>query len=279
MKGKTDVKRHQDNWAEGKKRDHKYNTYLSSIESNLYNNELTNEAQNEFESADGSELIDKKYPAKIKALHSSSALAYNVFEYWRHRKKDSLVKAMDLNSEINSLRLEKKLNTGISTPNIDVFLKLSDGTSLSIESKFCEWMDTKNNNIKDRYFLKKGEQVSRWFDAELPNCQRLAEDIQGNKVTFKRLDAAQLLKHALGVAKSELKGSKLLYLYYDLDNASRIHKEHVKDIERFEEAVKGELNFRVMSYQDLFKAFTESGSNLDFDYLEYLRKRYFRNVA
>ncbi len=279
MKSKTAVEKRQEKWANNErlKRDDYYSKYTKEIEDNLYKNRLSKEAEFEFKQADGSELTDGKYPAKIKALHSSSALAYNVFEYWRKREKTSLNKALGIQNEINTLQLEKVLSTGISKPNIDVFLSLNNGTSISIESKFCEWMDSKKDkSFKERYFSENNKQLTRWSDAGLLNCQKMANQIQAGRLNFIRLDATQLLKHALGIAKSLDNDSELLYLYYDLeDQNSRIGNNHRDEIKIFTDLIEGELKFRTMSYQKLFRELKKSDSEIDKDYLDYLEARYF----
>ena len=281
MKTKTDVIRKQLEWADSHEeqllRDEKYIQYTKEIEGNLFRNNLGKEAKSEFENADGSELKDGRYPAKIKALYSSSALGYNVFEYWRKRDKSILANALGIEDEITYLTLEKKLETGISTPNIDIFLWLKNGKSVAIESKFCEWMDSKKNKkFKERYFTENGKQVTRWKDAGLPNCQLIANEIQFNGLNFTRLDATQLLKHALGIEYTKNIDAQLIYLYYDLkDENSRIRNEHSKELKMFTAKINKELNFKAISYQKLFESMMENRSKLNREYRDYLIERYF----
>tara|TARA_R110001599_G_scaffold150929_4_gene335462 strand:- start:93455 stop:94291 length:837 start_codon:yes stop_codon:yes gene_type:complete len=278
MNGKTAVIKQQLRWAALKEKFDGYENYLATNEDNLYANRLTKEAKSEFELADGSELVDKKKPAKIKALHSSSALAYNFFEYWRNKDKAILAKALGIDKKIISLRLEKKLNTGISTPNIDVYLELENETSVSIECKFCEWMDTKKNIFKSRYFIDNKTELKRWKNAGLPLTQSLADRIN-KQDEFIRLDAAQLLKHALGIANSEKENSQLIYVYFDLEQNCRIRKEHEKDIALFSKGVDPKLIFRAISYQSLFDVLARNGGEIEESYLKYLGSRYFSHVT
>lgn len=279
MKSKSAVIRNQERWAKQNEieRDEHYSKYSKEIGDNLFKKSLSKESESEFKKADGSELTDGLYPAKIKALYSSSALAYNVFEYWRNREKSVLAQALNIKTQVSTLRLEKVLTTGISKPNIDVFLTLSDGTSISIESKFCEWMDSKKEKrFKERYFSENNKQFDRWYDAGLPNCQRMADQIQAGRLNFSRLDATQLLKHALGIANTLDKDSQLLYIYYDLkDQSSRIGNNHRDEIKKFNDLIGDELRFKTMSYQKLYRGLKKLSSHIDNDYLNYLESRYF----
>ena len=73
----------------------------------------------------------------------------------------------------------------------------------------------------------------RWSAFGLNRCQDLAAGI-GKGVTFHRLGAGQLLKHALGLARvfGVREPVKLLYLWFDTgcDQA----KEHREEIDRFQ---------------------------------------------
>src|SRR4051812_48580589 len=55
---------------------------------------LSDETFREFLAADGNEFGTGEGRPKIAALHSSSALAVNVFDYWRHRDKSPLAVAL-----------------------------------------------------------------------------------------------------------------------------------------------------------------------------------------
>jgi hypothetical protein len=59
---------------------------------------LSDESLAEFDGANGGELGKKGERGKIQALHSSSALAVNAFEFQRERDKSALASAMGLSS-------------------------------------------------------------------------------------------------------------------------------------------------------------------------------------
>ena len=104
-----------------------------------------------FEEGGGGELKDGWRPAKMKALHSSSALAVNFFDYWTTRDKASLLKAMGIDGDsAESLCFEAKFPTSLSgqPPNLYVATKLCSGNTIGIESKFTEWMTKKTKATK-----------------------------------------------------------------------------------------------------------------------------------
>ena len=69
-----------------------------------------------------------------------------------------------------------------------------------------------------------------WTRLNLPKCQHLAEQIAEGQIHFVYLDAAQLLKHALGVRRVE---GKLLLLWYDVDAPEgRAYEEEIREVRR-----------------------------------------------
>src|SRR5438309_8302770 len=86
--------------------------YLSTVTANL-RAALSPQARQAFERGDGGELKDRaSRPAKMRALHSSSALAVNVFDYWTTSDPAPLGGALDLGLEVRSLRFEAQFPTG-----------------------------------------------------------------------------------------------------------------------------------------------------------------------
>ncbi|MEX2437879.1 MAG: hypothetical protein WD449_01350, partial [Candidatus Babeliales bacterium] len=230
----------------------------------------------EYLKADGSELVDKaNRKAKMKAVHSSSALVCNFFEYWRDKNKKPLTKSIGLNPEIKLLSFEQKFSMGMqgTMPNLDIFFLLEDGSPIAIESKFTEWMDKSESSFVNSYFANG---VKRWDRAGLPKCQLFAEHIYTEKQRKGYFNEAQLLKHALGVANKLGNQATLKYLYYDLDETSEVGKMHKQEIQNFKDSIEGELNFEAITYQEVFQKlekFEKSGKHSD--YLKYLKNRYF----
>ena len=99
---------------------------------------LTPRTRADFEAADGNEFGATRKRAKIAALHSSSALAVNVFDYWTVRNAAPLAAALNLAYPIADIRFERKFPTGVGSraPNLDVVIAGPDRQLLAVESKF-----------------------------------------------------------------------------------------------------------------------------------------------
>ena len=96
--------------------------------------------------------------------------------------------------------------------------------------------------------------------------------MRSRAVSFKYLDAAQLLKHALGLAVCLGERFRLYYTYFDADcPAGDIHR---KEIAQFANAVDETLGFRAISYQALYRKFEQNKLGSD-AYRAYLFSRYF----
>jgi hypothetical protein len=227
------------------------------------------------ELARGSELEPGNLrPARMWSLCSSAALVANFFAPWRECPNRPLLQSLDLKGADARVSFEEPLSTGLEgdPPTADVALRLDTGALIAIESKFCEWLVRRPRNkavFKPKYFPI---DVPVWANAGLPRCQALAEDIEGGRERFKLLNAAQLLKHALGLAISAPRESELMYLYYHWP--CREAGLHAAEVVRFAARVAGDLRFRAMTYQAAFDSLC-AAAGVDADYLEYLRARYF----
>jgi len=172
------------------------------------------------------------------------------------------------------LEFEVPLPTGLpgDPPTVDVALHRPDGRRVAIESKFAEWLTPRPRGkrvFKDKYFAQ-GQRV--WEAAGLPRCQALADELQGWHERPRYLNAAQLLKHALGLAVNGLRTSTLVYLYYD--RPGREAATHRAELNLVAARLGGEVDLRVATYQSLFDAL-RTFPELDRDYLDYLAGRYF----
>src|SRR5207245_1506609 len=89
-----------------------------------------------------------------------------------------------------------------------------------------------------------------WAQRGLHAAQEMAESLQAGQTVFTHLDAAQLLKHCLGLSHSARKWT-LTYLWYDVggDEGSA----HRSEVSRFTGAVKADgAGVAALTYQDFF---------------------------
>ena len=247
--------------------------YVPQAEDNLWQ-PLSGSALQAFERGAGKELS-----GHMKALHSSSALAVNFFDYWTCRDKTPLLSALGIEPVDGcSLDFEAQFRTGLggTPPHTDV--ALTDGSHFvhAIEAKFTEHLkhsSTGKSDFKSSYFPKSRK---LWDERGLSACQKLAEDLSDGRHRFEYLDPWQLLKHALGLATQKGDQFSLYYIYYDWFGEELV--AHRREIDLFEERVGCEVRFRVLTYQQVFKRFGDS-QQAGVDYLNYLKSRYFPPVS
>jgi hypothetical protein len=277
MTSKRDVLARQVQWAglNGLTPDAK--GYLAGYEVNLFR-PLSAPAISCFQSASGNELLgSSSRPAKMSALHSSSALAVNVFDYWSEQP-DVVLAALELPTGAVSMKFEAQFPTGLdgNPPNLDVAIRWADGTWLGIESKFTEWLTPKapgKELFRSKYFPDAG---ALWRDRGLAKCQELAADLNSGRVAYRYLDAPQLLKHALGLAASAHPFA-LLYIYYDVPGTAGY--AHRAEAEGFAEHIAGDFPFHIRRYQAVFQRLAAIARPADQAYIEYLAARYFPEAS
>lgn len=279
MSSLSAVREQQRAWALGSGLDVDSRGYLASVEANL-RDPLSAAARAAFDNGSGSELRDgPSRPAKMKALHSSSALAVNVFDYWSERHTAPLMAALDLPDAAGPPMFEAQFPTGLpgNPPNLDLAIKLQSGAVVGFESKFTEWLTPKDPNkehFKPKYFPSS---EGLWSRRALPACQTLVARIHAGTEVFRYVDAPQLLKHALGLATQCADRFSLYYVYFDFPCAeSALHRA---EVDRFSALVGPELRFQALSYQELLRRLELSSGAVDKGYLDYLRERYGRQNA
>ena len=208
----------------------------------------------------------------MQALHSSSALAYNVFEYWRQREdREELRVALDLPTPIKAIAFEGKFATGLGAPaHVDVILEVGEGL-VAVESKFLEPFNSRKpyNTFSTNYFHPG---VGRWTSVGLPRCQTFAEEVHRAEEEFRWLDVPQLLKHALGLWRMGRPGVSLWYLFVEIEGDGG--EQHQQELDLFQERVGAELGFRALSYNQLISRLHERGNPAHAEYVAYLASRY-----
>jgi hypothetical protein len=272
---RKDLERQQRRWAESAGVEHDARGFVHDFAANL---RVPMSAATRAAFARGSELTPRgRQPARIAALHSSAALVANVFDQWSARDATPLVAALGLGVDAATLAFEEPLATGVEgdPPTSDVVLRCASGRLVAIESKFGEWLVRRGSNradLKPKYFPY-GRGL--WRDAGLPRCQALAEGLRSGSERFRHLHVAQLLKHALGLARAARGARELRYLYYEWPHGPAA--THRAELERFAGSVGAEISFSASTYQDLYRALA-ADTAVDRGYVDYLRARYFRAV-
>lgn len=224
--------------------------YVSTVEENLINQfDNWSEITTELENGNGNELH-----GKFRAVHSSTALCVNNFAPFKHRK-DSF--SFLGHSDFSEATFEKKLSTGISTPNLDFYLQ-NVLTTIGIESKFIETIDKKLPHINlDKYLDRK----------ELYYLPQGFSDILRHYIDSKEkmhLDVAQLIKHSIGlINKSRCKNNEpnrtpvLVYLYWLPTNWSNVQLflDHEAEIKEFQKQIRSFIQFVPMSYLEFWEQY------------------------
>jgi Opioid growth factor receptor (OGFr) conserved region len=194
-----------------------------------------------------------------------------IFDYWQGPALAPVVEAPQITEQANEIALEQKFSTGLrgNPPNLDVVFRRKEtgGHVPAIESKFTEPYDERDHaGFASSYFEYRG-----LWDG-LPLCRDLADLINGAE-QFTCLNAAQLLKHILGLYRNHKQhGFTLLYLWYDVRGSDAAETQR-KEIEKFRQIVSREVSFRSMTHQELFARLLPYIRATD--YAEYLSSRYY----
>jgi hypothetical protein len=267
------IQARQTTWAKSRSIELERPGYVRKLSENLFQ-PLSKDTEERFRKAQGQELEPRSegIPPKMHALESSSALLCNVFDYWRAKNPKEIGRALGILEDVVEVEFEAEFSTGLkgTPPTLDMALTDRTDAIWGVEAKFCEPYRPKPKRppFSNTYFP---EREGLWARRGLPNCQKLAEDLNQGKVTFERLDVPQLLKHALGLW-SQPKKAHLIYLWYEEQGpeAEQIHR----DLDLFTQKVDPQLDFRAITYQQVFEALRKS-KGADAKYIEYLSDRYF----
>ena len=213
----------------------------------------------------------KELEGKFRAAHSSSALAVNNFAPFKRRPGSLSLAGI---AGLGMLQFERKCPTGLegTPPNLDLVIE-SDNSVVGVESKCTEFLCRHMAKFRPAYpeRIRDERRSGPWF-AEM---MRLIDD----PTNYAWLDAAQLVKHAFGLARTfHGRRTILLYLFWEPTNASSfsIFDEHRQEISNFSGRVAGGFpEFRAMSYRELWRDW-ESGQPPDWlrAHLQRLRARY-----
>lgn len=204
---------------------------------------------------------------RISAPHSSTALAVNMFDWWRGRDLAPLSAALGVSLD-RLTGFERQHGFGLNRPaQLDVEFVSGDGTVIGVEVKLREPYGQVSNPFADKYF----ETPGLWEG--LPNLERLAQTIRlGDDLPFDTLHAAQLIKHATGLRHSHGDGFTLVYLRHRL--AGPLGDAHAREVERFAAAAQSDLTFVAVTVGHLLDRF-EPGPDSQ-AWFDYMTARYLR---
>jgi hypothetical protein len=227
----------------------------------------TDDFEADLQAGDGNEL-----QSKFRAAHSSSGLAVNCFAPFRNRTADLTLPGQ---GPFDALQFEQKCPTGLRggrAPNLDVLLT-GPTRVVGIESKLTEFLARHRAAFSPAYAdqIRDDRREQGYFREML----RLVDTPD----SYVWLDAAQLIKHAFGLARCfRDRHVTLLYLYWEPanPNTSPEFSAHRQDIASFAERVAGSTpEFRAMSYPELWRTWDAVGPpDWLAQHLEALRDRY-----
>ena len=221
------------------------NDRVAKIEDNLLPGIDRSQFESDLRSGAGGELEDK-----LRAPFSSSALAVNHFA--RFKGEETQLHISDLGGfQRNTLKFEARCPTGLRgiPPHLDV-LTTAPTHVLAIESKCTEHLGCKIAKFSHSYerLLRNDRQSQPWLSEMMA--------IRAGHREYRYLDAAQLIKHAFGLAHCYTNQRvTLLYLFWEPKNADSIEEftAHRRELEAFESIVAGGApRFQSMSYRQLW---------------------------
>lgn len=254
--------------------------YAPELNQNLFE-PLETSVHESFLKGDGNEIVGSvDSPAKMQAIHSSSALSVNIFQYWQKINQVPVIaaacglcrKGNPLSQKIvfeDKYSIDNKFQF---SPNIDVVFWNSESSKFrrfAVECKFSEaYGSRRHSGLRPEYISL----VHLWEDT--PNVYDLAKSICPNDTKFIYLHVAQLIKHILGLKMEFGKDRfRLLYLWYDvLGKEGAIHRE---EIEAFSEVVRSDsVKFHALSYQELILKLSNEYRTGHSKYIKYISDRY-----
>lgn len=254
-------------------------TYTPTLDGNLFQ-PLLPEVLDSFSAGDGGELGNSKIPGKMQAVHSSSALGVNIFQYWKSISQVPVIaaacglcrKGSDVSFDI---RFEEKFPIDKRfrfSPNIDAVILNKPSApfkAFGVECKFSEaYGGHRHGGLKDAYL----ELENVWTD--IPALRGFAERISPEDAEFRHLHPAQLIKHVLGLKrKYGLNGFRLLYLWYDVPGEEG--KTHRDEVTEFASVAKNDgIRFHSITYQELIAVMAKNLRPGHGDYIQYMTERY-----
>ena len=206
-----------------------------------------NTIQAELAGKGGSELAQRRgHLPKFHAVHSSAALAANSFGAFLRDRADLPIAGAHFPGKT---QLEVPCPTGLrgTPPTLDC---LVDGPKvLAVESKFLEPFSSHTARFSDAYRGATASMHPTWRSEFV----RLVED----PTRYRHLDAAQIVKHYLGLKTNYAnRPVTLLYLYWAPSNADEVPAcaIHRAELDEFSRSVRdATVRFAAMTYSELWE--------------------------
>ena len=251
--------------------------YLADWRDNLIEGVDAADVEADLRRGAGNELTDQPdEPSKFCAAFSSSALAVNTFAPFRLRPERLSLAGV---TGFDAIELEYPCDNGLvgTNPHFDLFARTAT-TVIAVESKFLEALQQKPAQFSDQYVRPFMGTVERPRIAEEPWARMYAR-LRSDPQTYRHLDAAQLVKHYLGLRHSFATLERtLVYLYWEPANAAdlAVYRDLRLEINDFAAAVAGcDTRFVALSYPSLWLEWQQNRACVDMSqHLERLRQRY-----
>jgi len=240
--------------------------YVARLEDNLVPGVEPRHFVEDLKRGDGNEL-----GSKFRAVHSSAALVVNSFARFKDEPAHLTLAGL---TGFETLAFERACPTGLRgrRPNLDLLAEGPAGV-VAVESKLTEPLQPTAPCFSPRYAgqIWDERRAGVWFGA--------METVLAQPDSFSALDVAQLVKHALGLARCfKEQRTTLLYLYWEPLGAERetVILAHRREIERFARLVTGGFpTFRAQSYRELWAEWQQAARPAWLeDHVGNLRARY-----
>ncbi len=232
-----------------------YAKELSDIVPAFKNQEWSCTLWQQFSNGSGGEIYSS--PPKMHAASSSSAQCVNAFAFPAFRlkgRRDFWVKFLGIKGgspfddwsfecKFPILTINRSKMRG-TPPNLD-FAIWNSHEVVAIESKLTEILKEHKQEIGKKYFS----------DSILKNykgLEELAHDVDSGKEQFTYLNAAQLIKHALGLLSRGVP-FHLGYIYNEHFSSEKHYKEVSRFTNRISEVIGDRCWFFTTTYQAAFK--------------------------
>jgi hypothetical protein len=216
--------------------------YSLRLEDNLIDGVSRNQFEADYLVGAGHEL-----GGKMRAAHSSAALVVNGFAPWRERVSTLTLAGV---THFKTLRFEAVFPTGLggTAPHLD--LVTSGPAPVAVESKCLEYLTPKTPVFSPSYnTIADGRRDSPWF--------QLIDLLRHEPARFRHLDAAQLVKHALGLMRTPFVESvTLFYLYWEPLNYNdfpefQLHRQEIASLQALLPDASPPL--RTITYAEMWK--------------------------